>query len=65
MKDFRFAVPTVLALLGVVVLMRAIGIESPFGVDGHLVHTAPTPYSISHAIVQSRPGDADEQPPTF
>ena len=31
----------------------------------HVVESAPTPYSTSHAIVQSRPGEPEEQPPTF
>ena len=63
MKKIQLAVSTAIALVGMVMVLRAGGIhQAPLG---YTVDSAPTPYSTSHAIVQSRPGAAEEQPPTF
>lgn len=63
MRKFQLAVSTVVALVGVAMLLRAGGIDQAPG--GYTVDSAPTPYSTSHAIVQSRPGPAEVQAPTF
>lgn len=64
MKRFHVVVPTVLAIMALVAGLRAATLE-PFAANEHVVESAPTPYSTSHAIVQSRPGEPEEQPPTF
>lgn len=65
MKNFQFAVPTALAIIGIVIMARATGIGAPFAAEGYTVASSPTPYSAAHALVQSRPGAPEEQPPTF
>lgn len=65
MEKFKFAVPTAVALVAIAFMIRATGFEPAPGEKGHVVETAPTPYSNSHAIVQGRPGGEQEQPPTF
>ena len=65
MRKFQLAVSTVVALVGVAMLLRAGGMERPLVDRSFTVNSAPTPYSTSHAIVQSRPGEAEAQPPTF
>jgi hypothetical protein len=65
MKKIQLAVSTVVALVGVAMLIRAGGMDMALDESVHAVSSAPTPYSTSHAIVQSRPGAAEEQPPTF
>ena len=62
MKKIQLAVSTMVALVGVALLLRAGGMEAH---RGYTVDSAPTPYSTSHAIVQSKPGPTEEQPPTF
>ena len=65
MKHIQLTISTVLAFVAVAMVVRAVGIGAP---DAHPATTAddmPTPYSAAHAEVQSRPGDAGEQPPTF
>ncbi len=62
MKKIQLAVSTVVALVGVAMLLRAGSLERPVS---YTIDSAPTPYSTSHAIVQSRPGLPEEQPPTF
>lgn len=63
MKNIQLAIPTVLAFAAVAMVVRAVGIGAP------AAHPAaddmPTPYSAAHAEVQSRPGSAEELPPTF
>ena len=63
MKKIQLAVSTAIALVGMVMVLRAGGIDQAPG--SYTVDSAPTPYSTSHAIVQSRPGATEEQPPTF
>ena len=65
MKKLQLAVSTVVALMGVAMLLRAGGMDAALADRSYTVDSAPTPYSTSHAIVQSRPGPAEEQPPTF
>ena len=65
MKKIQLAVSTVVALAGVAMLIRAGGMEGALIERGYTVESAPTPYSTAHAIVQSRPGPVEEQPPTF
>lgn len=63
MKKFQLAVSTVVALVGVAMLLRAGGVDPVH--TSYTVDSAPTPYSTSHAIVQSRPGPAEVPAPTF
>ena len=65
MRKIQLAVSTVVALVGVAMLLRAGGMESALSDRSFTVSSAPTPYSTSHAIVQSRPGEPEEQPATF
>jgi len=65
MNRLQVVVPTVVALVAVAILLRTTGPDPTLGEAGYVVDSAPTPYSHSHAIVQSRPGAAEEQPPTF
>ena len=65
MKRIQLAVSTVIALVGVAMLLRAGSMDGALADRGYSVDSAPTAYSNSHAIVQSRPGAAEEQPPTF
>ena len=62
MKKIQLAVSTMVALVGVTMLLRAGGVDAD---RGYTVDSAPTPYSTSHAIVQSKPGPVEEQPATF
>ena len=65
MKNIQLTISTVLAFVAVAMVFRAVGIGAP---TAHAVVTTddmPTPYSAAHTEVQSRPGDAVEQPPTF
>jgi hypothetical protein len=55
----------VIALVGAALLLRAGGMDVALADRSYTVDSAPTPYSTSHAIVQSKPGRAEEQPPTF
>jgi hypothetical protein len=64
MKNFQFAVSTVVALVGAAILLRAAGMGG-FGENSYTVTSSPTPYSEAHALVQSRAGEPEEQPPTF
>ena len=61
MKRIQLAISTAISLIGVAMLLRAAAMEEP----SYTVDSAPTAYSMSHAIVQSKPGPAEEQPPTF
>ena len=63
MKKFQLAVSTAVALVGATLLLRAGGMDPVH--TGYTVDSAPTPYSTSHAIVQSRPGPAELPAPTF
>ena len=65
MKKIQLAVSTVIALVGVAMLLRAGGMDVALADHSYTVDSAPTPYSTSHAIVQSKPGPVEEQPPTF
>jgi hypothetical protein len=65
MKKIQLAISTVVALIGVAMLLRAGGMDVALPDRSYTVDSAPTPYSTSHAIVQSKPGPAEEQPPTF
>ena len=65
MRKIQLAVSTVVALVGVAMLLRAGGMDHALADRSITIDSAPTPYSTSHAIVQSRPGPADELPPTF
>jgi hypothetical protein len=65
MRKIQLAVSTVVALVGVAMLLRAGGMEGAFPDRGYTVHSAPTAYSTAHGIVQSKPGEAEEQPATF
>ena len=65
MKKIQLAVSTVVALVGVAMLLRAGGIDLAATERGHTVSSAPTAYSSSHANVQSKPGADEEQPSTF
>ena len=66
MKRFELVVPTVVAVIVVVAVLRVAGLEAGPGEAGYLIiDSAPTPYSHAHALVQSRPGPAEELPPQF
>ena len=65
MKKIQLAVSTVVALVGVAMLLRAGGMDVALADRTYTVDSAPTPYSTSHAIEQSTPGPVEEQPPTF
>jgi hypothetical protein len=65
MKKIQLAVSTVIALVGVAMLLRAGGMDVALADRSYAVDSSPTPYSASHAAVQSKPGPAEEQPPTF
>lgn len=64
MNNLRIIVPTVLAIVAVAAGIRAAGLEAFTGPQV-TVESAPTPYSTSHAVVQSRPGPAEDHPDTF
>jgi len=64
MKNIQLTIPTVLAFAAVAMVVRAVGIGAP-AAHPAAADDMPTPYSAAHAEVQSRPGDAGEQPPTF
>ena len=65
MRKIQLAASTVAALIGVAMLLRAGHMDAALADRSFKVDTAPTPYSTAHAIVQSRPGPAEDQPPTF
>ena len=65
MKKIQLAVSTVVALVGVAMLIRAGGFDMAATERSYTVNTAPTAYSSSHANVQSKPGAEEEQPSTF
>ena len=65
MRKIELAVSTVVALVGMVMLIRAGGIDVAQADRGYTVERAPTAYSASHANVQSKPGEGEEQPSTF
>lgn len=65
MRKFHVAVPTVLAVIAIVAGIRASGLEVFTSPAYTTVELAPTPYSNAHAVVQSRPGNAEELPPQF
>ena len=65
MKNIQLTIPTVLAFAAVAMVIRAAGIGAPAAHPATTADDMPTPYSAAHAEVQSRPGDAAEQPPTF
>lgn len=64
MKKIQLAISTIVALVGVAILLRATGMDGLTD-SSYTVTSSPTPYSAAHAIVQSRPGEPEEQPPTF
>lgn len=64
MNRIQLTVSTITALVGVAMLLRAAALDGSQS-ERRFIDTAPTPYSASHAIVQSRPGATEEQPDTF
>lgn len=65
MKNIQLTIPTVLAFFAVAMVIRAVGIDPSVADPAAAPGSAPTPYSAAHAEVQSRPGAAQELPPTF
>jgi len=65
MKKIELAVSTVALLAGMAMLIRAGGMDVAQADRGYPVERAPTAYSASHANVQSKPGESEEQPSTF
>jgi hypothetical protein len=64
MKNIQLTISTVLAFAAVAIVVRTVGLGAPAAHPG-AADKMPTPYSAAHAEVQSRPGGAGEQPPTF
>lgn len=64
MNKIQLAVSTLVALVGVALLLRAAGVDG-LNENSYTVTSSPTPYSAAHALVQSRAGEPEEQPPTF
>jgi hypothetical protein len=64
-KNLHFTIPTIITVVAVALLLRGVGLDTTFIDKGYSVPSAPTPYSDAHAVVQTRPGSAEEQPPTF
>ena len=65
MKNIQPAISTVLAFAAIVMVVRSVGIGAPAAHPATTADDMPTPYSAAHAEVQSRPGGAEELPPTF
>jgi hypothetical protein len=65
MKNIQLTIPTVLAFFAVVMVVRAVGVDSSIANPAATPESTPTPYSAAHAEVQARPGAAEELPPTF
>lgn len=65
MKNIQLTITTVLAFVAVAIVVRAVGVDASIAGPAAIPESAPTPYSAAHAEVQSRPGTAQELPPTF
>lgn len=65
MKNIQLTISTVLAFVAVAMVIRAVGVDPSMANPAATPETMPTPYSAAHAEVQSRPGSAEELPPTF
>jgi hypothetical protein len=65
MKNIQLTISTVLAVFAVAMVIRAVGVDPSMADPAAIPETMPTPYSAAHAEVQSRPGGAEELPPTF
>lgn len=65
MKNIQLTVSTVLAFIAVALVVRAVGVDPSMANPAAIPEAMPTPYSAAHAEVQSRPGTAEELPPTF
>lgn len=65
MKNIQLTISTVLAFAAVALVIRAVSVDPSMAHLAAIPETMPTPYSAAHAEVQSRPGPAEEQPPTF
>lgn len=65
MKNIPLTISTLLASLAVAMVIRAVGVDPLMAGPSAVPETQPTPYSAAHAEVQSRPGGAEELPPTF
>ncbi len=64
----RFAVvPAVVVCAALAMAVLVVPPDSPLMADELAAEAsaAPTPYSEAHARVQARPGQPEEQPPTF
>jgi hypothetical protein len=64
MKNIQLMISTVLAFVALAMVVRVVGID-PSSAHRAAAADMPTPYSADHAEVQSRPGPAEEPPPTF
>ena len=62
MKKFHVIVPTVLAIMALAAGLR---VSDPLSTSEYSVESAPTPYSTSHAVAQSRPGLPEGHAETF
>jgi hypothetical protein len=65
MRNIQLTISTVLAFFAVAMMIRAAGVDPAIADPGAAAAAMPTPYSAAHAEVQSRPGPAEEMPPTF
>lgn len=65
MKNIQLTISTVLAFFALAMVIRAVGVDPSMANPAAIPEAMPTPYSAAHAEVQSRPGPAEEQPPTF
>jgi hypothetical protein len=55
----KIAIPTVLAVLAILFVMKAVGIGPA------VAEAAATPYSADHARISGNPGAPEEPAPTF
>jgi hypothetical protein len=57
--------PVMVAVVAFSIAVLATGNETAMGENAKSPKAEPTPYSADHARVQSAPGPAADQPPTF
>lgn len=65
MRNIQLTISAVLAFFAAALVIRATGVDPSMADPAAIPETMPTPYSAAHAQAQSRPGSAEEQPPTF
>jgi hypothetical protein len=65
MTTARIAIPTVLAVLVILFLVKAVGITPAVAESSPEPETVATPYSADHARIPDNPGPPQEPAPTF